>query len=112
MVHADISISSKIMLCSGVGPADFRLLVSVWLGLLENVIAQPAFLYSLNGVLIAVEQALSHPYLATLHDINDEPICSHPFEFDFEQPSFSEEHIKELILMEAVAFNPLPGMMQ
>lgn len=55
---------------------------------------------------ITVEQALAHPYLATLHDINDEPICHMPFEFDFEQPSFSEEHIKELIMMEAIAFNP------
>jgi len=55
---------------------------------------------------ITVEQALAHPYLATLHDINDEPICHLPFEFDFEQPSFSEEHIKELIMMEAIAFNP------
>lgn len=55
---------------------------------------------------ITVEQALSHPYLQSLHDINDEPICHSPFEFDFEQPSFNEEHIKELIMMEAIAFNP------
>ncbi|XP_024390775.1 mitogen-activated protein kinase 4b [Physcomitrium patens] len=55
---------------------------------------------------ITVEEALAHPYLATLHDINDEPICHSPFEFDFEQPSFTEEHIKELIMMEAIAFNP------
>jgi mitogen-activated protein kinase 1/3 len=61
---------------------------------------------------ITVEQALSHPYLATLHDINDEPASQAPFEFDFEQPSFTEEHIKELILMESLAFNPLPDMMQ
>ncbi|BBN01631.1 mitogen-activated protein kinase 1/3 [Marchantia polymorpha subsp. ruderalis] len=61
---------------------------------------------------ITVEQALSHPYLASLHDINDEPACHAPFEFDFEQPSFTEEHIKELIMMEALAFNPLPDMMQ
>ncbi|KAL2642356.1 hypothetical protein R1flu_009943 [Riccia fluitans] len=60
---------------------------------------------------ITVEQALSHPYLASLHDINDEPACHAPFEFDFEQPSFSEEHIKELIMMEALAFNPIPDSM-
>ncbi len=60
----------------------------------------------LSSMLDPVEQALAHPYLATLHDINDEPICHSPFEFDFEQPSFSEEHIKELIMMEAIAFNP------
>ncbi len=70
-------------------------------------------MYALCVLMIfAVEQALSHPYLATLHDINDEPASQAPFEFDFEQPSFTEEHIKELILMETLAFNPLPDMMQ
>lgn len=55
---------------------------------------------------ITVEAALSHPYLASLHDINDEPACSEPFNFDFEQLSFTEEHIKELIWQEALRFNP------
>ncbi|KAL2938204.1 Mitogen-activated protein kinase 3 [Bienertia sinuspersici] len=31
---------------------------------------------------ITVEEALSHPYLARLHDIADEPICQEPFSFD------------------------------
>ena len=53
----------------------------------------------------AVEEALSHPYLASLHDINDEPSCHAPFNFDFEQPSFTEDHIKELIWQEAVSYN-------
>ncbi|KAJ6791230.1 mitogen-activated protein kinase 6 [Iris pallida] len=57
---------------------------------------------------ITVEEALCHPYLASLHDINDEPVCSQPFNFDFEQPSFTEENIKELIWREAVKFNPDP----
>lgn len=54
---------------------------------------------------ISVEQALNHPYLASLHDINDEPVCLQRFNFDFEQSSFSEEHIKELIWAEALSFN-------
>ncbi|KAI5073718.1 hypothetical protein GOP47_0011731 [Adiantum capillus-veneris] len=54
---------------------------------------------------ISVEQALNHPYLASLHDINDEPVCLERFNFDFEQSSFSEEHIKELIWAEALSFN-------
>ena len=33
---------------------------------------------------ITVEQALEHPYLASLHDANDEPSAVAPFEFDFE----------------------------
>ncbi|KAF5478202.1 hypothetical protein F2P56_004784 [Juglans regia] len=57
---------------------------------------------------ITVEEALCHPYMSTLHDINDEPVCPRPFSFDFEQPSCTEEHIKELIWRESVKFNPDP----
>ncbi|BBG97572.1 MAP kinase 4 [Prunus dulcis] len=57
---------------------------------------------------ITVDEALCHPYLAPLHDINEEPICPMPFNFDFEQPSFTEENIKELIWRESVKFNPDP----
>ncbi|KAL6502360.1 Mitogen-activated protein kinase 4 [Orobanche hederae] len=55
---------------------------------------------------ISVDDALCHPYLSTLHDLNDEPICSTPFDFDFEQPSITEENIKELIWRESLVFNP------
>lgn len=58
---------------------------------------------------ITVDEALCHPYLASLHDINDEPVCSAPFSFDFEQPTFTEENIKELIWREALKFNPDPA---
>lgn len=58
--------------------------------------------------LFAVGEALCHPYLAPLHDINEEPVCLRPFSFDFEQPSFTEENIKELIWRESVKFNPDP----
>lgn len=57
---------------------------------------------------ITVEEALCHPFLKSLHDINDEPVCPRPFHFDFEQPSITEENIKELIWKEAVKFNPDP----
>ena len=56
----------------------------------------------------AVDEALCHPYLAPLHDINEEPVCPRPFNFDFEQPTFTEEDIKELIWRESVKFNPDP----
>ena len=59
-------------------------------------------------LVFAVEEALCHPYLAPLHDINEEPVCPMPFNFDFEQPSFTEENIKELIWIETVKFNPDP----
>ncbi|KAF9602173.1 hypothetical protein IFM89_025473 [Coptis chinensis] len=58
---------------------------------------------------ITVDEALCHPYLKSLHDINDEPVCPRPFCFDFEQPSFTEENIKELIWRETVKFNPDPS---
>eukprot|EP00268_Persea_americana_P031363 TRINITY_DN304_c1_g1_i4.p1 TRINITY_DN304_c1_g1~~TRINITY_DN304_c1_g1_i4.p1 ORF type:complete len:375 (+),score=61.61 TRINITY_DN304_c1_g1_i4:492-1616(+) len=58
---------------------------------------------------ITVDEALCHPYLSSLHDINDEPVCPRPFSFDFEHPSFSEEDIKELIWRESVKFNPDPA---
>lgn len=55
---------------------------------------------------MAVEDALAHPYLATLHDVSDEPVCTAPFSFDFEQHALTEEETKDLIYREALAFNP------
>uniref|UniRef100_A0A6N2KM36 mitogen-activated protein kinase n=1 Tax=Salix viminalis TaxID=40686 RepID=A0A6N2KM36_SALVM len=55
---------------------------------------------------ITVEGALAHPYLTSLHDISDEPVCMTPFSFDFEQHALTEEQMKELIYREALAFNP------
>ncbi|XP_044481240.1 mitogen-activated protein kinase homolog MMK2-like isoform X1 [Mangifera indica] len=57
---------------------------------------------------ITVDEALCHPYVASLHDINDEPVCLRPFSFDFEHSSCTEDHIKELIWRESVKFNPDP----
>lgn len=53
---------------------------------------------------VAVDEALRHPFLSSLHDVNDEPICARPFSFDFEEPSITEEKIKELIWRESVKF--------
>ncbi|CAA2992394.1 mitogen-activated kinase 4-like [Olea europaea subsp. europaea] len=58
---------------------------------------------------ITVDDALCHPYLSSLHDINDEPICSKPFSFDFEQQAITEENIKDLIWRESIVFNPDPA---
>ncbi|KAJ8430391.1 hypothetical protein Cgig2_032130 [Carnegiea gigantea] len=55
---------------------------------------------------ITVEEALSHPYLARLHDIADEPICPEPFSFEFEQHVLGEEQMKEMIYQQALALNP------
>ncbi|KAL1543889.1 Mitogen-activated protein kinase mmk1 [Salvia divinorum] len=55
---------------------------------------------------LTVEGALEHPYLNSLHDISDEPVCATPFNFDFEQHALTEEQMKELIYREALAYNP------
>lgn len=55
---------------------------------------------------VAVDEALQHPYLAPLHNLNDEPVSASPFSFDFEQPTFNEENIRELIWRESLLFNP------
>ncbi|GAB4859259.1 Mitogen-activated protein kinase ntf6 [Ancistrocladus abbreviatus] len=55
---------------------------------------------------ITVDEALNHPYLSSLHEINEEPTCPAPFVFDFEQSSLDEEDIKELIWKESLKFNP------
>ncbi|KAK1394171.1 Mitogen-activated protein kinase [Heracleum sosnowskyi] len=55
---------------------------------------------------ITVEEALNHPFLLSLHEINEEPTCRSPFNFDFEQTSLSEEDVKELIWKEALRLNP------
>jgi mitogen-activated protein kinase 1/3 len=43
--------------------------------------------------------------LEILHEINDETNFLTPFSFDFEHPSFTEKHIKELIWRETLKFN-------
>ncbi|KAM7259498.1 hypothetical protein ACFE04_015239 [Oxalis oulophora] len=54
---------------------------------------------------ITVEEALTHPYLSALHEINEEPTCPSPFNFDFEQEVLSEEDIKEMIWKESLNFS-------
>jgi len=52
---------------------------------------------------INVEECLKHPYLASLHDTNDEPVADAPFTFAFEQHNggeMSEETVRRLIFQE------------
>eukprot|EP00128_Syssomonas_multiformis_P009815 Colp12_sorted_trinity150504_noHs@3136 len=55
---------------------------------------------------ISVEDALAHPYFATLHDPNDEPLCPAPFNFEFENTTLTTERIKELIFEEMLHYHP------
>ena len=51
-----------------------------------------------------VDQALHHPYLQSLHDPDDEPVCLSSFDFDFEKTTSSASALKEVILNEIKSF--------
>lgn len=54
---------------------------------------------------ISVGEALSHKYLEKYHDIDDEPLCFPPFEFDFEDIPFTRDDLKARILKEIEQFH-------
>ncbi|KAH7441269.1 hypothetical protein KP509_03G031600 [Ceratopteris richardii] len=54
---------------------------------------------------ITAEEALAHPYLASLHDEADEPVCPRPFDFNVDEQSLSEDDIREEIYQEALMYN-------
>jgi len=55
---------------------------------------------------ITVDEALSHPYVANLHDPNDEPVAVPPFNFDFEGWELTREEYRDLIYQEMLVFHP------
>lgn len=54
---------------------------------------------------ISVEEALAHNYLEKYHDVDDEPLCFPPFEFDFEDIPFTKDDLKARILKEIEQFH-------
>lgn len=80
----------------------------MYLCLLESI-TDTKFLYM---ILCEVDEALNHPYLASLHEINEEPTCPSPFNFDFEQTALSEDDIRELIWRESLNFNSDTNMVE
>ena len=62
---------------------------------------------------ITVEQALEHPYLASLHDSSDEPCASEPFVFEHDYEKLKEQQIRELVFQQALELHPEdPGKTQ
>lgn len=55
---------------------------------------------------ITIEKALEHPFLESLHNVDDEPLHEHTFSFDFEQEELSRERIQQLIWEEIREFHP------
>lgn len=49
---------------------------------------------------ITVEEALRHPYLQSLHDPSDEPLCAAVFHFEFDDENVSNDRLRSLIWQE------------
>ena len=52
------------------------------------------------GKRITVEEALAHPYLASLHDPSDEPLAHAEFSFDFERMPLTKNVLRDLLTAE------------
>lgn len=48
----------------------------------------------------SVDAALASPYLAALHDPDDEPTAARPFAFPFDAEALSEETVRQLVTLE------------
>ena len=55
-----------------------------------------------------VEEALAHKYFVKYHDVDDEPLCYPPFNFDFEETPLSKQMLKESIVKEIMDFHKEP----
>merc|ERR1712070_1049005 len=55
---------------------------------------------------ISVEDALKHPYMAPLHNEDDEPVAEEKFSFDFEQCELDKSTLQSFIWNEMQAFHP------
>jgi len=58
---------------------------------------------------LTVEEALDHPYLASLHDLADEPAAEQPFVFEFEADNITEHNVRDLVYEEMLHFHPPEG---
>ena len=103
-------IGTKELIVEPLQKCGSILALSHYNSFLTSVHGDETFCFDISSFLfclcVSVEDALAHPYLTSLHDISDEPICMTPFSFDFEQHALTEEQMKELIYREALAFNP------
>lgn len=62
---------------------------------------------------ISAEEALAHKYLIRYHDPKDEPVCSPPFDFDFEKQLNTKDELKQAIVNEIMDYHksrlPIPS---
>ena len=52
----------------------------------------------------SVEECLSHPFLASLHDVDDEPVAHAAFDFSFEEGALTMQTLRDLIAEEVSDF--------
>ena len=55
---------------------------------------------------IGVDEALKHPYMESLSNPEDEPVCENKFVFDLEGIELDKIAIQELIFQEMCHFHP------
>jgi serine/threonine protein kinase len=55
---------------------------------------------------LSIEKALAHPFLASLHNPEDEPSANFTFSFEFENEELTRERIQELIWAETRMYHP------
>lgn len=55
---------------------------------------------------ITIEKALEHPFLESLHNVDDEPLHEKIFQFEFEHEELSRERIQQLIWDEMRDYHP------
>uniref|UniRef100_A0A6U5YFD2 Protein kinase domain-containing protein n=1 Tax=Guillardia theta TaxID=55529 RepID=A0A6U5YFD2_GUITH len=56
---------------------------------------------------LTAEQALAHPYMHELHDVDDEPSAPDIFDFSFERQKLSVAQIREIVVQESLLFSNL-----
>jgi len=55
---------------------------------------------------IAVNEALKHPFMASLHAPEDEPVAEQEFSFSYENETVSKEKLQDLMWNEVLHFHP------
>jgi len=53
-----------------------------------------------------VEECLAHPYFNDLHNPEEEPVCTAPFDWSFDDIELTKENLQSLIYEEALRYHP------
>jgi serine/threonine protein kinase len=87
-------------------PTDMATLFPQYRGETEALDLLAKMLTFLPSKRISVEDALAHPFMASLHNPDDEPSLNYTFSFPFENEDLSREKIQDLIWHEIRELHP------